>query len=178
VSIYENGQLGTILGKSHVATSRIVRIIQTSGIGLTRNLKTAMIAALKHPETKIQVLIARSDGDFIKEVELIESPDRVGFIVPEIASVEGILKEYVHEAKHKYGGQEIGKIHLGHFNTHFRSSLLICDDRWCWMTLILPPMRAPESVSFELEQSNSPLIDDCIRHFDEVWKHVENRGII
>lgn len=177
VSIYEDGELGTVLGKSHVASSQTVRIMQTSGIGLTKQLQPELIAALEHSNTKIHVLIAHADGDFIKEVELMEGLSRVGNIVPEIRSVEGVLKECVDEARDKFNGQGIGKIYLGHYNTHFRTSLLICDDQWCWMTLILPPKRAPLSVSFELGQSSSPLINDCIRHFDRVWDLVEKREI-
>lgn len=178
VRVYEDGELGTVLGKSHVASSRTIRIMQTSGIGLTRNLKTEIIAALEHPNTRLHILIARSDGDFIREVKLMEGQSRVGNIVPEIRSVEGVLKECVDEAKTKYSGRDIGKIYLGHYNTHFRSSLLICDNQWCWMTLILPPKRAPLSVSLELRRSSSPLIDDCIKHFDNVWELVSKQEIV
>lgn len=175
--IHEDGELGTVLGKPHVASSQKIRIMQTSGIGLTKQLKAEIIAALEHSNTSIHILIAKSDGDFIREVELMEGQPRVGNIVPEIRSVEGVLKECVDEAKDKYSGQDIGKIYLGYYNTHFRSSLLICDDQWCWMTLILPPKRAPLSVSFELGRSSNPLIDDCIRHFDKAWELVEKREI-
>lgn len=175
--IYEDGELGTIIGKPHVASSRTVRIMQTTGIGLTKQLKQEMVTVLEHPNARIKVLIAKSEGDFIKEVEQVEGRSRMGNIVPEVRSVEGILAECVEEAKNKYAGKDIGKIFIGHYNTQFRTSLLICDNLWCWMTLILPPKRAPLSLSYELVRSNTPLIDDCICHFDRVWEIVDKQEI-
>jgi hypothetical protein len=148
----------------------MIRIIQTSGVGIIRGEKQAIISALEHPHTKIHVLLANPNSTFLEEVEQMEGANRKNNIGPEIRAGEALLREYIDEAQNKFGAKgNIGKIYFGYYNTHFRLSILLCDNSWGWITLIMPPMRAVESVSVELKKFDASLIDDCIRHFDSVW---------
>jgi len=68
------------------------------------------------------------------------------------------------------------KVEIGYYTTQLRSSLILCDDDWGWLTLNLPPKRAVQSASLELSQANNGLLRDCIDHFERCWEIVEQCG--
>ena len=55
--------------------------------------------------------------------------------------------------------------------------MILCDDTWGWLTLTLPPARAPETPSFELGKGGQrTIIAACLKHFNRTWDIVQKRG--
>jgi hypothetical protein len=74
-------------------------------------------------------------------------------------------------------GLTLGRAEVGYFTTHLRSTMVLCDKSWGWLTITLPPFRATETVSMELgPTSGRPLLQTCVDHFDRIWEIVEERG--
>lgn len=118
----------------------------------------------------IQVLLAKPNSEFINDTELNESETRVGHISPEINKTIAMLQEYLKMARDIEGNNgSVDRVYIGHYNTNLRSSILICDDSFGWLTLNLPPTRAVESPSFELKKTDDRLLNTANDHFDRVW---------
>lgn len=167
---------GGNIGTQQMANARNVRIMAVSANALIKNRKSEIVNALRKQRALIRVLLAEPDSQFVSDVEETESPYRVGQISAEIRNVERLLSEYVEEAASGRRVEEIGKVEIGYYTTHLRSSLILCDESWGWLTLNLPPKRAVQSVSLELSQANRGLLKDCIRHFDRCWEIAEQHG--
>ena len=69
-------------------------------------------------------------------------------------------------------------IYIGHFNTDLRSSILICDNTFGWLTLNLPPARAIQTLSFELIEGKDSLLTTANEHFDRIWDICTLRGTV
>lgn len=159
-----------------MASARNIRIMAVSANTLIKNSRNEIINALREQRALIRVLLADPDSQFVSDVEETESPHRVGQIGPEIRNVERLLLEYLEEASSGRRVEEVGKIKIGYYTTHLRSSLILCDETWGWLTLNLPPKRAVQSVSLELSQVGNGLLEDCIKHFDRCWEIAEQHG--
>lgn len=172
--VYSTGE-----GKSPatpMANAKNIRIMAVSANALIRLRKKDIINALREQRAFIRILLAQPNLQFVSDVEETESPHRLGKISDEIYGVEGLLSEYVEEAMSGRSTEEVGKVKIGYYTTHLRSSLILCDDSWGWLTLNLPPKRAVQSPSLELSHVDKGLLEDCIKHFDRCWKIVEERG--
>lgn len=162
--------------RARVAEARKIRIMAVSGSALVKAAKSEIAAALKDQRALIRVLVAEPNSQFVSDVESAESPHRAGQISREIETVKRLLYEFVAEASSGTTTGEIGRVEFGYFTTQLRSSLILCDDNWGWLTLNLPPKRAVQTVSFELYRVDNGLILDCIHHFDKSWELAEQRG--
>jgi hypothetical protein len=96
-------------------------------------------------------------------------------ISEEIATTRTRIVEALSEASVETASP--GEAALGFYTTHLRSTLVICDDQWGWITITLPPLRATETMSMELiEAGGRSLVRACVAHFDRVWTIVSRRG--
>lgn len=158
---------------NHILKSHDLKIMALSAASIRIHI-TAIVTALVNNECKVKVLIAKENSDFVSEVERLE-PYRHGQIHAEIEHTRTRLLEIVNRANDvRHKRKPIGRVWLGRYMYALRSSLLICDNNWCWLTLNLPPKRASESVSFVIEKVSDGLIDDCINHFESVWELYKN----
>ena len=167
---------GGNIGTQQMTSARDIRIMAVSAISLIRNRKNEIINALHEQRALIRVLLAEPDSQFVSDVEETESRYRAGQISPEIRNVERLLTEYVEEAAFGKRAGEVGKVEIGYYTTSLRSSLILCDESWGWLTLNLPPQRAVQSVSLELSHAANGLLSDCINHFDKCWEIAVQRG--
>lgn len=94
----------------------------------------------------------------------------------QIIEVQGYLNEYAKEAQVGKREEEVGKLRVGFYSTQLRSTLVICNDDWGWLTFSLPPERAVQSVSLELFNTEEGLLSRSIKHFDRCWEIVEKNG--
>lgn len=153
-----------------IAAATELRIMSVSGQAIIKAHKAELVSALRDNAALIRVLVAEPHSQFVKDVEEAESANRRGQVSLEIEQVEALLREYRAEAVASGQVQgRMGSVWMGHFTTHLRASLLVCDDKWCWYTPSLPPKRSVETFSLELVASPSGLLNDCISHFDTVW---------
>jgi Domain of unknown function (DUF4062) len=177
-----DGQAGAAMS-DNIAKARTIRIMATSTARIIEIQKPYLVEALGFG-CQIRVLVPVLDGTFLTDVEESESQDEPREpISDEIRTVERRLREAVAEAYRASDGSAgngiLGSARMGHFTTHLRSTMVLCDETWGWLTITLPPARAPETPSLELLNSGRyPLLRACLRHFDRTWDIVDQRGSV
>jgi hypothetical protein len=170
---------GTSELSEHVASAREIRIMAVSGQALIKLHKPEKIVSALSKNATLQVLLASPHSEFLRDVEDSEGPSRSGQISPEIDQVWRLLAEYLTEATSKAGlGRQVGEVHIGYHSTLLRSSLILCDRDWGWLTLNLPPIRAVQSTSFELIEKPGSLLANCQKHFDRSYEIAKSRNSV
>ena len=165
--------------ESLMETSKSISIFAISSLNLISGHKSQLVAALANNQAWIRVLLATPGSEFVKDVEAIESVTRADQISRQIDEVDALLREYRAEAMQLTPpNQVIGKLELGYFQTHLRSSVILFDNSWGWLTLNLPPKRANDSVSLELIEVQNGLLSDVTSHFDAIWNHLKSKGLV
>lgn len=159
-----------------LASAREIRVMAVAAVSLLHRQKPHFVNALRAGAT-IKILIASLDSQFVLDTEEAESSTRVGNISKELEVVDGLLPEFLSEARLASGGNR-GHILVGRYSTHLRSSIIVCDDNWGWLTLNLSPKRAQHSCSIELTPKRGGLLSDMIAHFDRVWAIAESREAV
>lgn len=175
---------------TQLADASKVRILCVSAAALISKRKNEIVNALRKQHAHIRILLAQPDSEFVRDIEESESEQhRSGDITREIGVVVDHLHRYVDDAISDRRIGEIGTVEIGFYSTHMRSDLILCDETWGWLTIILPPLRAQDfpCVSLELvgvrdDRSHTEtdalpgLLGQCIVHFDRCWEIVEQRG--
>jgi Domain of unknown function (DUF4062) len=178
--ISPDGQASVTM-RNRIASAKAIAIMSTSAARLIEIQKPYLVEALTKG-CQIRVLVPEIGGRFVRDVEESERrTEEHDSISDEIRIVRRRLFETVMEAAESStilsGRSLLGKVQIGHFSTHLRSTMVLCDDTWGWLTITLPPARAPETPSFELNNTGrSPLLRTCVRHFNRTWQIVEGRG--
>lgn len=180
IKIVPDGKADSRTMTSHLESSKEIRIIVTSGTRFLDGYRRAISKAIASGAS-VRVLLPQADSDFVKDVGESEREGEGGEIrrneiAQEIKEAEARFSEYVAEAAKIKPTALTGSISVGYYTTHLRSTLILCDNKWGWLTITLPPLRASETLSLELEQTESEcLLNDCIRHFDRAWNIIEMR---
>jgi hypothetical protein len=179
--ISPDGQAGPVMSK-HIADAQSIAIMSTSATRLVEIQKSYLVNALSRG-CAMRVLVPELDSVFLHDVEQSESEDAYREpISDEILKVQRRLQEAIGEVTRMAARDvrgTVGNVRVGYFTTHLRCTMVLCDDSWGWLTITLPPARAPETPSFELHgQGRYPLLAACIRHFNRTWDIVTQRNNI
>ncbi|MDC0771757.1 DUF4062 domain-containing protein [Streptomyces sp. HD] len=164
--------------RENLARALTTRIMSTSAVRLLEIYRQSFIEALTDGG-HIKVLLPDPQGNFLTDVEESESAHgpRGVKISDEVALVRNRLLDILREAaaprRSRPGSR--GTVEIGYFTTHLRSTLVLCDDHWGWLTMTLPPARAPETASLMLSGGDRSLLNVCIRHFERTWDVVASR---
>lgn len=163
---------------SSLEQSQLVRIMSTSSTRFLETYRPSFVRCFELGAT-VRILLPEPAHQFVTDVEESESVHvkRTG-IGQEIRDVNDRLIDFRSEAQKNLSLASLpGNAEIGHYSTHLRSTMILCDERWGWLTITLPPLRAPETVSFELVKSSSgALLVACVKHFDRTWELMRNRG--
>ncbi|HUT10721.1 MAG TPA: hypothetical protein VMY42_09510 [Thermoguttaceae bacterium] len=167
--IYGHGEL-TPKMSGRIEDARQIRMMAITGFGWIHTNETHIRNALVHSAAKIRILIAEPESDFMKNQKSAESDTRLGHGPNETSAVLDLLREDVRAAQKEVGAnQTIGTVSVAYYRTDLRSSIIICDDSWGWLTINLPPSRARHMPSLELVTASGGLLADCITHFERIW---------
>ncbi|WP_406115779.1 DUF4062 domain-containing protein [Kitasatospora purpeofusca] len=173
-----DGQAGNALSEN-LGKAASIGIMSTSGKRLIE-IQTPYLTKALAAGARLRVLVPVSDGQFLADVDESESLwDERSPIAAEVREVEARLRAIAREARARStaAGSTAGSAEIGFFTTHLRSTMILCDRTWGWITLTLPPARAPETPSLELRGTQEfGLIDACWKHFERTWAIVEERG--
>jgi Domain of unknown function (DUF4062) len=178
--ISPDGQAGPVMSE-HIAGSRSIAIMSTSAARVIEIQKSYLVDALANG-CDVRLLVPELDSEFLRDVEEAESQDSYREpISDEIVKVRRRLREAVGEALRLVPAEAekpaASRVRVGSFTTHLRSTMILCDDDWGWLTITLPPARAPQTPSFELgSQGPHTLLAACLRHFERTWSVVAERG--
>lgn len=158
---------------SKVAEAHTIRVLAINIEMLLRNMPAPFLHALKRG-AEIQVILALSDSELVEEMEAMEVADgrppgrSIGDCIREAdGQLAGLLAD-AHNALPARDRHRLGKIRLGHFNTHYRESMIICDDKWVWWTPHLNPARGADRPTLVFEGRGRKLVQLCLRHFEAV----------
>lgn len=155
----------------HIENAKEIRIMAVTALAWLRAYEDQIRRALAFNGVHIRLLISAPESDFLKNVENIESDTRSGHGTAEILQVDDLLREFIQSAQEIAGpNRSIGKISRAYYRTELRNSIVLCDDSWGWLTINLPPRRARQMPSLELTKGSEALLEDCINHFEKVWK--------
>jgi len=179
--ISPGGLAGAVLAEQ-IEKSRLIRIMSTSAVRLIESYTSAFTAALANG-CNLRIMLPWPDGPFVSDVQKVESLDRERptQIADEIKSVSvalsGALRDAADVAMRERNPNPLGTVCIGYFSTQLRSTMILCDDTWGWMTLTLPPARAADSPSLELSSTGArPLLTLCHTHFDFIWGELQTEN--
>ena len=168
-------------------TATEIRIFHTTGQKFFHANETAIKDAICNNDAKVHVLIGKKGSKFLSDVSVLEVNARdyknrqirteKQDIHTEITDVENLLKGLM-----DMNDNPMGSIKIGYVETEFRMSMTLTKDNkgneWGWITLTLPPAKARNSISFEIEGKNQKeddnIYNQCVTHFDAIWKKVTN----
>jgi len=169
---------------NELKNAKEIRIISTSAFRIFEDYQSQVTKAIANGAI-LRVLVPERSSQFLQDVEESERRPSGDKIADEIARVEDRLLSCVRQAQEEQvGSKRIRGAYLGHFSTHLRSTIILCDSRidnnkWGWLTVTLPPLRAVQTASFEMRDiGDEPLIISCHKHFERVWEIAESRNQI
>lgn len=174
------GKADSTTMSNNLELSKEIRIMVTSGTRFLDGYRRAISKAIA-TGANVRVLVPKPESELVRDVGESEREGdggkiRGAEISQEIREADARFSEYMDEAK-KINSSLTGGISIGHYTTHLRSTMILCDDKWGWLTITLPPLRASETLSFELHYTESEcFLRDCIRHFDRTWEIIESRN--
>ena len=121
----------------------------------------------------LKVIIATPDSQFIKDIEEIEGRDD-GSIDKEIDGTKEKLKLLKNDAERKNKNIDPDKlVEYKHFSTQLRSSIILIDDKICYVVPNAPPIRSGESLGFLFWGKNlnkKKGVENFFKHFDELYE--------
>jgi len=177
--IYDSGVARDMEMKNHILKAHELKIMAISASNFIYRYQNEMVDALINNNCVIKVLLAEEDSTFTKEIEKAEGSEVD--ISEEIKRAKRLLKEIIRNAENKArkSKRELeGSIFLEQFDTLFRAAFVICDDSWGWCSLNFPPIRSRDSISLELQSTDSSgrgLLELLKEHFDRVWDIYRDR---
>jgi len=172
-----SGRAGIVMSEN-IERAKSINVISTSAPRIVELEHKPMVKAVARGAS-IRFLVPAPDSDFISDVEESERRPPRDSITEEVHTLKTRLSEVMEGAIRLSTRPDfrLGSAQIGYFTTHLRSTIIICDDAWAWLTITLPPLRASQTASFELTSTGeSPLLQDCVEHFDRTWEVVAGRG--
>jgi hypothetical protein len=170
----ENGVSGSRFSEAS-KSAQSIRLRATSLRQFLFQAKDALVEVLSNEMAVIRVMIAEPSAQMVVVAEKMESPEghRKGQIAKEIRTVEKVLLEIKAESVRR--SPKTGRLLLAKESGSYRVPMLLCDERWGWMTFCLPPKRAVDCPSMEMF-AGSKLLELSVKHFDAAWQHAFQAG--
>jgi len=165
--------------KNKIENAKIIRLFFTTGRIFFINNKDALSTAINNG-AKIQVLLAKKDSTFLSDVAIMEKK------YAETLSLDSIHKEVddvydkISLIRAEQSAKVKGEISVKYYETEFRMSMILIESAgkndWGWVTVTLPPAKAINTISFEIEQNKHATKDNmytqCKTHFEDVWEKI------
>lgn len=116
----------------------------------------------------LQLLLAKSDSDLIKEALLMEGREKSGS--NELNVSLDIVNAILCDAKVAAHGSPIGSIEVRYYSTEIRNQMISCIDKkenkaQSWLSVLIPPDSAMDSLMIEFDDS-----EKCLRYFNTIWE--------
>jgi len=156
-----------------------IKIMVYHGYYLLSTIKEPLKKAIKN-NAKVRIIIAESDGAYIKDVWKLESIHEDKSLQDierenrrqEEAAFE-IIKELIKTAE-----KEGGNFKYKRYTTQARYALVAINKSWGWWTPYQPGLKVLNTTSFVLEKEDEPdnatVLGQCIDHFNTLWNSLPN----
>jgi TIR domain len=157
----ENERLGARIRNAHQS----IRLLLPNAYSMSQTFREDFTKFFETDGTSMQVVFASPDSDFYKEMTQITLGNKwqekdletnKGFV--------GASKQRLLDA----AKQDEKRIEFRYFDTQFRVPIIIIDDKYCFLTLRLPPNEGGESPRLEFEGEDS-FVKTCKSHFQGIW---------
>lgn len=176
--------------KERLVGAKDLYLLFTTGRGFIVNNQNLLADHISRGGN-IKIITGLPGSDFLSDVSFAESK-RYGNrldIHREFDLVVDTLFHIYQKAKsqlREYDTEEaLGTIQIAGCETLFRSSIVICDygeREWGWLTITLPPEKAADMISMELEypcsnykNDDDNLLKACKNHVQAIWELAEIR---
>jgi hypothetical protein len=127
-----------------------------------------------NPDASMRVLFATANSTFYRE-----ALDMTPAMARDEQARQGALgrvavSEQILRAAANYRPQIV----VQHFDTEFRMPMVIVDDQYCYVSLLLPPDEDSQSLRLEFDGGRDGFNRSCVGHFDRMWHLAENRKLV
>ena len=150
-----------------ISQAKTLYFIAYAGNNFIQEHRESFIDALRNGAS-IFVLIGSKDSEFIKEIELMEDMEVADKPYLNYA-IDTVCNEF--KRIRKLSESTRGKIEIRAFNTEFRNSITMCEDKngkvTAWLTIMFGYKRAGDSMMIEF--CNGDGVNDCMRYFEKMW---------
>lgn len=159
--------------KRQIMDAKRIDLFFTTGQGFFNAYQSVIVDAMKKNRTEIRTIVGKKDSLFLNGAGEIEKKygkrDKKQDINTEIDNI----KNFIFDFRTRAGGS--GKIEIKHFETEFRTSMVLIEsdkEKWGLITLTTPPLKAVDSVAFVIKdiKDGKTIYKQCEEHFNDVWK--------
>ncbi|MGA2418543.1 MAG: toll/interleukin-1 receptor domain-containing protein [Candidatus Acidiferrum sp.] len=161
----ENERLG-----GAIRNAKQIKLLVANANSFTNAFGSDIREFFAKPGASMQVLFATADSEFYKEGtqmtygadwnEKQKSEAYQGNMARVAVSRQILMTDAVDESK----------VQFKYFNTEFRLPVIIVDDKFCFLTIRLPPDDGTQSLRLEFDGGDPGYIQACVKHFDLLWK--------
>ncbi len=173
-AVYPGGPPQTQRVGGRLGEADSIRMLAVTGERALANLRAILVERLTRG-CHITVLLATAGSDLAREAAKIQTlagiPVDPDGIDKNIGLAESKLLACLAEAANSLSPSEshrLGRISLGHFNTQYRESMILCDRDWVWWTPPFDPARSDERPCFLAQGESGRFRQLCDRHFRAV----------
>lgn len=160
----ENDRLG-----SNIRNARTIKILALNANSFAQTFRVDLETFFNRPDASMQVILATADSEFYRDMTPMTF-DKWGANEPASETNMDLIdysrKRLVETAKDE------SKIEFKYFNTQFRLPLIIIDDKYCYLTIRLPPNEGDQSPRLEFDGGYA---QSCTRHFNRLWQLSKSR---
>ena len=145
----------------------------TTGQGFLNTFQSEIVGAMLENHAEVRIIVGRKNSPFLNSVGMIEKKYKTRNLKRKINPEIKVVKDFIPDFRTRTEGH--GKVELKHFETEFRTSMILIEshtEKWGLITLTTPPYKAVESVAFMVKdtKNKNTVYKQCRKHFDAVWK--------
>jgi hypothetical protein len=155
----ENARMGDMIRGAHT-----LRLLLPNASNFAQSFKDDFEEFFQKPDSSMQVIFATPNSDFYKEMTQMTLGTK--WQEKDYETNRGLVNTSRQRLLSAAKGDE-SKVAFRYFDTQFRVPLIIIDNRYCFLTIRLPPHEGEESPRLEFDGGYA---QTCINHFNEVWQ--------
>lgn len=156
----ENDRLGV-----NIRNARSIKLLAPNANSFSQTFRADLETFFSHPDASMQVILATADSEFYREMTPMtfdKKLDRTDKASETNMGLMALSRERLMEAV-----KDENKIEFKYFNTQFRLPIVVIDDKYCYLTIRLPPNESEQSPRLEFEGGYA---QSCTRHFNRIWQ--------
>jgi hypothetical protein len=146
---------------NHIRTATTIKFLGTNASSLSQQFREDFAVFFARPGVSMEVLFGKPGSDFYREMTLMtmKKPSAGPFKSNE---------DLVQFSRERFEDltKDTTKIQFKYFNTQYRATIILIDDKYCYLTLRLPPAES-ESPRLEFDGGYAT---SCKAHFDKLWE--------
>jgi hypothetical protein len=156
----ENTRLG-----ANIRAATSIKMLMPNGSNFAQTFKGDLDKFFAKPGTSMQVIFATRESVFYEEMTEMTFKKTWNPHEPAKKDNDDLIafgrKRLLDDTSDE------SKIEFKYFDTEFRLPVIIIDDKYCYLTVRLPPSEGQESMRMEFQGGYTSA---CLNHFNKVWQ--------